>query len=85
MPELPIIDLEKEGLENLNALFDKYGFVRIDNAYKESEIAEMQNTMNSIVHDMNPEEVRIIKGGLLFLAFQGYFYIRRRWTEKRMG
>lgn len=53
---LPIIDLQRDTLENLSLLFDKYGFVRIDNAYKEEEIAEMQSEMNAIVSEMKPEE-----------------------------
>lgn len=53
---LPIIDLKKETLENLNLLYDQYGFVRIDNVYTEKELGEMHSAMEKIVSAMNPEE-----------------------------
>lgn len=56
MPSLPIIDYKNGNLENLNSLFDEYGFVRLDNVFTGEEIDELHSTMNAILNKMNPEE-----------------------------
>jgi hypothetical protein len=53
---LPIIDLKRDTLANLNLLFGQYGFVRIDNVFNDKEIAEIQSEMNVIVDEMIPED-----------------------------
>ena len=53
---LPIIDFENSDLSELSKIFSEYGFVRIDNVYREDELKELQAEMDRIVDGMNIDE-----------------------------